>query len=96
MYNQYVFFLQIFFHNKISRPLSSSHPLILMASLVPPLTVKSYVIGFCPNSALEADDSYINSDYGTRGNLSVDVIPVLRLKGGRSTVGENPASRGLV
>ena len=37
---------------------------------------------------MEAQESDINSDYGTRGSLLVDAMPVLRLEGSAATVGK--------
>lgn len=59
-----------------------------MASLVPPLTMIRFVIGLCTDAAMEAQESDINSDYGTRGSLLVDAMPVLRLEGSAATVGK--------
>ena len=47
-----------------------------------------FVIGLCTDSAMEAQESDINSDYGTRGSLLVDAMPVLRLEGSAATVGK--------
>lgn len=94
--NQSCFSLQTYLHNKSTRSLSSLHPGILMALLVPPLTMIRYVIGLCPNTAMEAHESDTNPDYGTRGNLLAHAMPVLRLEGGRSTIGENPAPRQIL
>lgn len=59
-----------------------------MASLVPRLTMIRFVIGLCTDAAMEAQESDINSDYGTRRSLLVDAMPVLRLEGSAVTVGK--------
>ena len=36
-----------------------------------------FVIGLCTDAAMEAQESDINSDYGTRGSLLVKAVTVI-------------------